>query len=63
MSDYRRNQAWNAGRRAFAAGKPIESNNRQPCTIFYDDWCDGWRAAQYAADDTAAIARATGAGA
>ena len=42
MSDYRRHLAWNAGYKAGQAGKPREKNNRQPGTIFYDDWADGW---------------------
>ncbi len=46
VSEYRRSLAAKAGYKAFKAGKPIETNNRQPCTIYYDDWCDGWRAAE-----------------
>jgi ribosome modulation factor len=42
MSDYRRNQAFQAGRKAALAGKTKETCNRQPGTIFFDDWHDGF---------------------
>lgn len=46
MSDYRRNLAWKAGRKAQRTGKSPETCNRQPGTIFFDDWHDGYRAAE-----------------
>lgn len=42
MSEYRRTQAFQAGRRAGLAGRPEETNNRRRGTIFFDDWQDGW---------------------
>lgn len=42
MSDYRRNQAWQAGRKAAQQGKPLGANPRQRGTIYFDDWDDGW---------------------
>lgn len=42
MSNYRRRKAWEAGVKAFREGKGEHTNNRQPGTIFSDDWHDGW---------------------
>jgi hypothetical protein len=42
MSEYRRRLAYEAGKKAALSGKPESANNRQPGTIFFDDWCDGW---------------------
>lgn len=42
MSEYRRIQAYQAGRKAALAGKRVEVCNRQRGTIFYDDWHDGF---------------------
>jgi hypothetical protein len=42
MSEYRRMQAYKAGKKAHADGKPHTANNRERGTIFYDDWADGW---------------------
>ncbi len=41
-SDYRRQQAFAAGKKAALAGKPDTANNRQRGTIYFDDWADGW---------------------
>ena len=40
--EYRRNLAFKAGRKAALAGKARDTNNRQPGTIFHDDWADGF---------------------
>jgi len=42
VSEYRRGQAWRAGKKAFESGKPKSANNRERGTIYYDDWWDGW---------------------
>jgi len=42
MTEYRREQAWQAGHKARLANKPQTACNRQHGTIFYDDWHDGW---------------------
>jgi hypothetical protein len=42
MSEYRRQLAYAAGRKAALEGKPETANNRERGTIFYDDWGDGW---------------------
>jgi hypothetical protein len=42
MSDYRREQAWQAGKKAALAGEAETANNRERGTIFFDDWADGW---------------------
>lgn len=42
VSEYRRRQAWFAGRKAAEANKPKTACNRQRGTIYYDDWMDGW---------------------
>jgi hypothetical protein len=42
MSEYRRKQAYDAGRKAALGGKPRSSCKRQQGTIFYDDWNDGY---------------------
>jgi hypothetical protein len=44
MSDYRRNLAWKAGNKAALAGKGRHTCKRQPGTIFFDDWHDGFDA-------------------
>lgn len=49
MSDYRRQQAWTAGKKAALAGKPRSSCNRQRGTIFFDDWMDGFGEGEEAA--------------
>jgi hypothetical protein len=42
VSNYRREQAWQAGKKAAHAGKPETANNREWGTIYFDDWADGW---------------------
>jgi hypothetical protein len=42
ISTTRRQQAWKAGQKARADGKPEDANNRLFGTIYYDDWSDGW---------------------
>jgi len=42
ISEYRCEQAWNAGVKAALAEKKRSSNNRQPGTVYYDDWADGY---------------------
>lgn len=42
VSEHRRRLAYVAGTKARAAGKPAAANNREPGTIYYDDWWDGW---------------------
>ena len=42
VSDYRRNLAYNAGKKARQQNKPTSANNRQEGTIYADDWWDGW---------------------
>lgn len=49
MSDYRRRLAFQHGKAAALRGKPETSCNRQPGTIFYDDWHDGYREGQVVA--------------
>lgn len=58
MSDYRRTLAYRAGRKAALAGKSRASCNRQPGTIFFDDWHDAFDEARREAD---LVGRATGA--
>ena len=41
VSDYRRSLAYKAGHKAALAGKLRTANNREPCTIYADDWYDG----------------------
>lgn len=53
VSEYRRNQAWNAGAKARREGKPEAANNRQPGTIYYDDWHDGYEYERQIAEYTA----------
>lgn len=50
VSEHRRHLAWNAGQKAFEAGKPKTANNRQRGTIYYDDWSDGWNDARNKAE-------------
>lgn len=61
MSEYRRGLAYTAGKKAALAGKLRTANNRQPGTIFHDDWGDGFDEGerQY---DAAKIAEARKAG-
>lgn len=47
VSNHRRALAWKAGAKAFENGKPKSANNRPPCTIYHDDWADGWNDARY----------------
>lgn len=42
MSDYRRMLAYKAGRNAAMDGKGRSACNRQPGTIFFDDWHDAY---------------------
>ena len=42
MSEYRRRQAYQAGRKAAEQGKPRSACNRERGTIFFDDWQDGY---------------------
>lgn len=42
VSDYRRGQAWKAGKAAHQRGKPRASCKRQRGTIYFDDWHDGY---------------------
>ena len=41
MSDYRRTQAFQAGRKAGLAGLDVRVCKRMPGTIYFDDWHDG----------------------
>jgi hypothetical protein len=45
VSEYRRGQAFAAGRKAATEGKPRTACNRQCGTIYYDDWMDGYEEA------------------
>ena len=47
ISYYRCRLAYEAGVKARQKGKPRSANNREPGTVYYDDWGDGW----YAEDD------------
>lgn len=42
VSNYRRSLAYNAGKKARQQNKAETTNNREPFTIYYDDWWDGW---------------------
>jgi hypothetical protein len=42
VSDYRRNLAWVAGKKAAMSSKPKTVCNRERGTIYYDDWMDGY---------------------
>lgn len=42
ISNYRSRLAFKAGRKARQLGKPSTANNREPGTVYYDDWWDGW---------------------
>jgi hypothetical protein len=42
MSEYRRAQAYKAGRKAALAGKGRSTCKRQSGTIFFDDWHDAF---------------------
>lgn len=46
MSEYQRIQASNAGMKAFREGKSSSACDRPRGTIFYDDWQDGYAAAE-----------------
>lgn len=44
ISEHRRNLAWLAGDRAARNGKSEDACDRQPGTIYFDDWHDGYEA-------------------
>lgn len=46
ISDYRRNLAWKAGQQACLRGQSRKTCRRQPCTIYFDDWHDGYSEAE-----------------
>ncbi len=46
VSASRRDLAWTAGYNAQLAGKSREACNRQPGTIYFDDWHDGYNHAE-----------------
>lgn len=46
MSEYRRQQAWTAGKKAALAGKSRETCKRVRGTIFFDDWHDGYNSGE-----------------
>lgn len=46
ISDYRRELAFKAGKKAGQSGKPETANKRQRGTIYFDDWWDGWNEGQ-----------------
>lgn len=50
MSEYRRRQASLAGAKAFRDGKSRETCNRPNGTVFFDDWHDGYNAAEREAE-------------
>lgn len=46
ISEHRRRLAGQAGVKAQKAGKPRSANSRERGTIYYDDWADGYDAAE-----------------
>lgn len=50
MSDYRRQQAYEAGQNAGQKGLSEAACTRQRGTIYFDDWHDGYQEGQRTAD-------------
>lgn len=46
VSEHRRHLAYHAGQVAAMAGKSREKCNRQPGTIYFDDWHDGFNSGE-----------------
>lgn len=45
-----------AGKQAYNEGKTIDDCDRKPWTVAYDDWVEGYHAAQWDADHAEAVA-------
>lgn len=43
MNELERYNAFREGKAAALTGKSEDTNDREPGTIYYDDWADGWQ--------------------